>query len=223
MVLFSFRPPNADYLGFPATTEGIVESACKSEEQGFDACMVNDHILVQNEPQMVTYFANTYDPLMVLAYIAAKTSRIRLGTSVMIMPYRNPMNTAKMFATLDQMSGGRAIAGVGAGGNEAEYERVEGALPREGRPHQRVSQDLESVLGAGDHHIPRGFLRFRGHARRAQTSAAASPGNLGRRFQPGRPSPGSRIRPGVGAHTDAAAGFTPKHGLPEESQRTDRA
>ena len=124
MVLFSFRPPNADYLGFPATTEGIVESACKAEEQGFDACMVNDHILVQNEPQMVTYFANTYDPLMVLAYVAAKTSRIRLGTSVMIMPYRNPMNTAKMFATLDQMSGGRAIAGVGAGGNEAEYNAL---------------------------------------------------------------------------------------------------
>jgi probable F420-dependent oxidoreductase len=124
MVLFSFRPPNADYLGFPATTEGIVESACKAEEQGFDCCMVNDHILVQDVPQMVTYFANTYDPLMVLSYLAAKTSRIRLGTSVMIMPYRNPMSTAKMFSTLDQMSGGRAIAGVGAGGNELEYNAL---------------------------------------------------------------------------------------------------
>ena len=138
-----------------------MESACKSEEQGFDACMVNDHILVQNEPQMVTYFANTYDPLMVLAYIAAKTSRIRLGTSVMIMPYRNPMNTAKMFATLDpQMSGGRAIAGVGAGGNEAEYNALRVPFHERGRPHQRVSQDMESLLGSRNHHVPRGFLRF---------------------------------------------------------------
>ena len=124
MVLFSFRPPNADYLGFPATSEGIVESACKAEDQDFDCCMVNDHILVQDVPDMVTYFANTYDPLMVLSYLAAKTSRIRLGTSVIIMPYRNPMNTAKMFSTLDQMSGGRAIAGVGAGGNELEYNAL---------------------------------------------------------------------------------------------------
>ena len=46
MVHFSFRPPNADYLGFPATTEGILESACLAEELGFDAVSVNDHIIV---------------------------------------------------------------------------------------------------------------------------------------------------------------------------------
>ena len=84
MVLFSFRPPNADYLGFPATSEGIVESACKAEDQDFDCCMVNDHILVQDVPDMVTYFANTYDPLMVLSYLAAKTSRIRVGSGGVI-------------------------------------------------------------------------------------------------------------------------------------------
>ena len=124
MVHFSFRLPNADYLGFPATTEGILESACRAEELGFDAVLVNDHIIVDSTPRVVDSWGNTYDPLMVLSYIAARTTRIRLGVSVLIMPYRNPIATAKMLATLDQLSGGRAIAGVGVGWNEAEFKAL---------------------------------------------------------------------------------------------------
>ena len=121
MVQFSFRPPNADYLGFPATPEAIIETACKAEELGFDAVLVNDHIIVGGPPRIVESWGNTYDPLIVLSYVAARTTRIRLGLSVLIMPYRNPIATAKMIATLDQMSGGRVIAGVGSGWNEAEF------------------------------------------------------------------------------------------------------
>ena len=123
MTQYSFRIPNADYLGFPATPEAIVETACKAEELGFDALFVNDHVIVDDSPRNSPW-RNVYDPLMVLAYVAARTSKVRLGTSVLIMPYRNPIVTAKMLATLDQMSGGRAIAGVGAGWNEAEYDAL---------------------------------------------------------------------------------------------------
>ena len=123
MTQYSFRIPNADYLGFPATPEARVETACKAEELGFDALFVNDHVIVDDSPRNSSW-RNVYDPLMVLAYVAARTSRVRLGTSVLIMPYRNPIVTAKMLATLDQMSGGRAIAGVGAGWNEAEYDAL---------------------------------------------------------------------------------------------------
>jgi probable F420-dependent oxidoreductase len=121
MVQCSFRPPNADYLGFQATREGIIETACKAEELGFDAVFVNDHIIVDATPQIVASWGNTYDPLVVLSYLAACTTHIRLGTSVLIMPYRNPVATAKMMATLDRMSEGRVIAGVGAGWNAAEF------------------------------------------------------------------------------------------------------
>ena len=117
---YSFRLPNADYLGFPATTQAISETALKAEQLGFDAIFVNDHVIVDDGPRSVPW-RNVYDPLMVLSYVAALTSRISLGTSVLIMPYRNPIVTAKMIATLDQMSGGRAIAGVGAGWSQAEY------------------------------------------------------------------------------------------------------
>jgi probable F420-dependent oxidoreductase len=123
MAQYSFRLPNADYLGFPATSQAIVETACKAEELGFDALFVNDHVIVDDSPRSESW-RNVYDPLMVLSYVAARTSRVMLGTSVLIMPYRNPIVTAKMVATLDQMSGGRAIAGVGAGWNEAEYEAL---------------------------------------------------------------------------------------------------
>ncbi len=123
MVKYSFRLPNADYLGFPATTQAIVQTACKAEELGFDALFVNDHVIVDDSARSEPW-RNVYDPLMVLSYVAAKTSSIRLGTSVLIMPYRNPIVTAKMFATLDQMSGGRAIAGVGSGWSEAEFDAL---------------------------------------------------------------------------------------------------
>ena len=123
MAQYSFRLPNADYLGFPATTEAIVDTACKAEELGFDALFVNDHVIVDDSPRSASW-RNVYDPLMVLSYVAARTTRVLLGTSVLIMPYRNPIVTAKMVATLDQMSEGRAIAGVGAGWNEAEYQAL---------------------------------------------------------------------------------------------------
>lgn len=123
MVQFSFRPPNADYLGFEATSEGIITTACKAEQLGFDAVFVNDHIIVDGSPRSAAW-TNTYDPLISLAFIAAHTTHIRLGTSVLIMPYRNPIATAKMMATLDQMSGGRVIAGVGVGWNEAEFHAL---------------------------------------------------------------------------------------------------
>ena len=123
MVQFSFRPPNADYLGFEATTEGIIKTATKAEDLGFDAVFVNDHIIVDESPRSDDW-ANTYDPFIALSFIAAYTTRIPLGTSVLIMPYRNPIVTAKMMATLDQMSGGRVIAGIGVGWNEAEYHAL---------------------------------------------------------------------------------------------------
>ena len=89
MAQYSFRLPNADYLGFPATPEAIVETACKAEELGFDALFVNDHVIVDDSPRSALW-RNVYDPLMVLSYVAARTTQVLLGTSVLIMPYPQP-------------------------------------------------------------------------------------------------------------------------------------
>ena len=117
---FSCRCPNADYLGFEASPEAIIAAAVKAEALGFDAVFVNDHIIVDGAPRSASW-TNTYDPFVSLSFIAANTAGIGLGVSVLIVPYRNPIATAKMLATLDRMSNGRLIAGIGAGWNEAEF------------------------------------------------------------------------------------------------------
>jgi probable F420-dependent oxidoreductase len=122
-VRFSCRCPNADYLGFEATPDGIIGAAAKAEELGFDAVFVNDHIIVDGSPRSAPW-TNTYDPLVALSFIAANTTRIGIGISVLIVPYRNPIATAKALATIDRMSGGRLIAGIGAGWNEPEFNAL---------------------------------------------------------------------------------------------------
>jgi probable F420-dependent oxidoreductase len=122
-VQFSCRCPNADYLGFEAAPEAIITTAVKAEALGFDAVFVNDHIIVDGSPRSAPW-TNTYDPLIALSFIAANTTRIGLGVSVLIVPYRNPIATAKSLATIDRMSGGRLIAGVGVGWNEAEFNAL---------------------------------------------------------------------------------------------------
>ena len=119
-VKFSTRAPNADYLGFEASPEAIVAAAKKAEEVGFDAIFVNDHIVVDDDARSAPW-TNVYDPFVAMSFMAAHTTRIGIGVSVLIMPYRNPIATAKALATLERMSGGRILAGVGAGWNEAEF------------------------------------------------------------------------------------------------------
>lgn len=135
-VRFSTRAPNADYLGFEASPEAIVAAAKKAEEVGFDSIFVNDHIVVGNDARSAPW-TNVYDPFVAMSFIAAHTAHIGVGVSVLIMPYRNPIATAKALATLDRMSGGRLIAGVGAGWNEDEFAAL-------GVPfHQRGAQTNE--------------------------------------------------------------------------------
>jgi len=97
---------------------GRVAQAC--EEHGFDYVSVCDHVAIPRAlaPRMTTTW---YDTVATLAWLAARTERVRLLSSVYIVSYRHPLQTAKAFSTLDALSGGRAILGVGAGHVEAEF------------------------------------------------------------------------------------------------------
>ena len=118
-VRFSTRCPNSDYLGFAASPDAIIAAAKKAEELGFDAVFVNDHVIVGSDTRSAPW-TNVYDPLVAMSFIAAHTTRIGVGVSVLIMPYRNPIATAKALATIDLMSGGRLTVGVGVGWSESE-------------------------------------------------------------------------------------------------------
>jgi len=116
---FGVALPN---FGMYAKKDAILNIAVTAEELGFDSLWVSDHILI---PDSHKGFGNVfYEPLITLAHVASCTSNILLGTSVIILPYRNPIVLAKTISTLDVLSGGRVIFGVGAGWLRDEFHAL---------------------------------------------------------------------------------------------------
>jgi probable F420-dependent oxidoreductase len=94
--------------------------------------MVTDHVTMT--PQLTANFPPPfYDPFSTLAWLAGRTSTIELGTTVAVLPYRHPLNTARIAATIDRFSGGRLIFGVGIGWSKQEYAALGVDFTRRGR------------------------------------------------------------------------------------------
>src|SRR5256885_11202918 len=93
-----------------------------AEELGFNGVWPLDHVLVG--PDLKDRYPWVIEPLTLLGYLAARTSRIRLGTSVIVLGMRNPFVVAKQAATLDLLSNGRLTLGLGAGYSEPEFRNV---------------------------------------------------------------------------------------------------
>jgi len=118
--------PSVSYRWGP---EGVTRLAKAVEDIGYDQLDMFDHV-VMGYPT-ATRGRPMYPPQMpimeavvMLSFVAAVTSRIGLGTEVLVLPQRNPTLTAKQFATLDTLSGGRVRLGVGVGWQEAEYDAL---------------------------------------------------------------------------------------------------
>jgi probable F420-dependent oxidoreductase len=108
--------PNCRHLAIP---DIIRATAVLAEQLGYDSVWVSDHVVVPRA-NVVNFGETVFDPLVTLAVVAGATSRVRLGTTVLIVPYRNAVVTAKMVASLDALSGGRVVLGIGAGWVAAE-------------------------------------------------------------------------------------------------------
>lgn len=106
-----------------ASASDNIDIAVKAQELGFDSLWVSDHI-VMPEKHRGMFSEIFYEPFTLLSYISAVTSTISLGTSVIILPYRNPLVIAKQIATLDVLSGGRVMFGVGPGWMKEEFETL---------------------------------------------------------------------------------------------------
>ena len=118
-----------------ASPQALRSLAQRAEELGFDSAWVSDHIILPRQvdsfypysPDGVPVFSPDqpyYDPLSTLNFLAGCTHRLRLGTHVLIIPYRNPVLTAKMIATLDTLSEGRVTLGIGVGWMEEEFRAL---------------------------------------------------------------------------------------------------
>lgn len=104
--------------------EDVVGVAVLAEELGYDSVWTAEHML--NTGYVDERIGNRpyYHGLCTLAYVAARTTRITLGTSVVVLPFRHPMELAKFGATLDRLSGGRMILGAGVGGLVEEFDAM---------------------------------------------------------------------------------------------------
>jgi alkanesulfonate monooxygenase SsuD/methylene tetrahydromethanopterin reductase-like flavin-dependent oxidoreductase (luciferase family) len=108
----------------PGTDPGVLLDWARTVEGlGFDLLMVSDHVVVT--PDVAEqYPAPFYEPFTTLSWLAGITSTIRLGTTVLLAPYRHPLLVARMAANLNQLSGGRFVLGVGVGWARQEFEAL---------------------------------------------------------------------------------------------------
>ncbi|MFD4654055.1 LLM class flavin-dependent oxidoreductase [Kitasatospora sp. NPDC058444] len=105
----------------PGTDPGVLrEWARTAEGLGLGLLMVSDHVAVT--PEVAERYPEPfYEPFTTLSWLAATAPGLRLGTTVLVLPYRNPLLVARMASTLDRLSGGRFVLGVGVGWSRQEY------------------------------------------------------------------------------------------------------
>ncbi|WP_086803951.1 LLM class F420-dependent oxidoreductase [Streptomyces caniscabiei] len=129
-----------------AGAEELVEIARAADRAGFAYLAVCDHVAIPRRlaPAMGTVW---YDPVATLAHLAAVTERVRLLSHVAVVGLRHPLLTAKQYATLDHLSGGRLILGVGAGHVREEFEALGVDFDRRGAVLDECVDALRAALG----------------------------------------------------------------------------
>jgi probable F420-dependent oxidoreductase len=195
-VEFGFSLPGRGPL---ATPEHILKMATRADTLRYASLFVTDHVVLPASMARSVYpysasgqlagGANQdyLDPLALLGWLAHATRRIKLGTSVLVVPYRNPLVTAKILATIDRLSGGRLVLGVGVGWLREEFEAV-AAPPFEERG--RVTDEYIALMRATWTTDP---VSFEGRYYRVKNVHALP-----------KPAQARGIPVWIGGHTDAA-------------------
>ncbi|MBE1583846.1 LLM class flavin-dependent oxidoreductase [Nonomuraea angiospora] len=117
----------------PGTNPGVLRSWAQTVEGlGYDLLMVSDHVAITSDVAE-QYPAPFYEPFTTLAWLAGSTTRIGIGTTVLIVPYRHPLLVARMAANLNDLSGGRLVLGVGIGWARQEFEALGAVYERRGK------------------------------------------------------------------------------------------
>jgi len=113
---FGFILPN---FGDRIRPRELVEISKACEEEGFDSVWATDHVIMPTE--LREPYGQLLEPLVTLSFISASTEKLKVGTSILVLPQRNPIVVAKQAAALDAFSNGRLIMGFGAGWAEKEF------------------------------------------------------------------------------------------------------
>jgi probable F420-dependent oxidoreductase len=129
--------------GRDANPDGVRRTAELAEELGFHSVWATEHIIVG--PEAYDPYGRVYAPLVTLGWIAGFTTRVGLGTSIVLVPLHNPMLLAKEVATLQELSGGRVTLGVGMGWHREEYEFIGVPFKRRGRRGDEAIRLMRAV------------------------------------------------------------------------------
>ena len=130
----------------------VLEFGPLAESLGYDSVWVMDHLFNTGYIRERLEDKPYYHPMSTLSYLAATTSKVTLGTSVLVLPYHNPVELAKYAATLDQISGGRVTLGVGVGAMTEEFDAL-GISMRERGPLTNEYIDIMKELWSS--HLPK--------------------------------------------------------------------
>lgn len=140
-------------LGPQASPENLIKVARRAEELGYDSVWVLERLLWPLSPKepypaapdgiLPKAYQTVFDPLETLTFVAAHTSKVQLGTSVLVLPYHSPIQLARRAATLDVLSGGRVLLGVGAGWSRDEFEAAGTPFERRGA---RCDEFLQAMI-----------------------------------------------------------------------------
>ncbi|SEP52267.1 LLM class F420-dependent oxidoreductase [Amycolatopsis saalfeldensis] len=145
------------HLGAQATTENIRDFTLYAERNGWDSLWTGDRVLYPVEPKtpyparpdgrLDPVAKRVFEHLTVLTYAAAVTERVRLGVSVLNLPFYNPVLLGRRLATLDQLSHGRLTVGVGLGWSADEFEAAGVPMRHRGRMTEEAVRALRAVWG----------------------------------------------------------------------------
>jgi probable F420-dependent oxidoreductase len=145
--------------GRVASGEAVTRAARHAEDLGFTDVWVSDHVVHPAEQSYPSPYL--LDPFACLAWAAAVTERVRLGTSVLVVPQHNPVWLANHLATVDAMSGGRLVVGAGVGWSKREYEALGQTFEDRGRRMDEILDLLRVAWRDDPASFDGEFYRFR--------------------------------------------------------------
>jgi len=166
---FALRYCNLGPYVDPARALELVQAG---EEAGFESAWTIEHTVVPKAYRSAYPYSasgrmsqdddiSIPDPLIWLAYVAAGTSRIKLGTAILILPQHSPVVTAKQVATIDHMSGGRMLLGVGVGWLKEEFDAIGAEFETRGRRMDEYIAAMRELWSAEEPTFDGEFVRFK--------------------------------------------------------------
>jgi probable F420-dependent oxidoreductase len=149
--------PHTGKLASPETISRVAEEA---ERMGCATVWVLERLLRPAGGSMPDHYATVYDPLETLAYVAAKTERVKLGTSIIDALFHVPATLARRFATLDRLSGGRLIAELGQGYSPEEFAAANVPMSRRGAGFEEFIEAMRAAWGPDPVHFSGRFYKI---------------------------------------------------------------